>query len=85
MPNARIFSPLTLSFLITMSFATPAYAYLDPGTGSIILQGIIASIAMISLTAKMYWYKLTSFFRKSDPLEVNDEEESEEAPKSNES
>jgi hypothetical protein len=51
-------------FSFTASIATPVYAYLDPGTGSMILQGIIAGIAMISMTFKIWWYKLTSVFKK---------------------
>ena len=49
--------------------ATPAYAYLDPGTGSMILQGIIAGLAMISMTFKMWWYKLISIFKRSNKLD----------------
>ena len=51
--------------LLAMTVSSPAYAYLDPGTGSIILQGVIAGIAMVTLTLKTYWYKLTSFFSKN--------------------
>jgi hypothetical protein len=52
--------------LIACTVATPAYAYLDPGTGSMILQGLIAGIAVMSLTVKIYWYKFLSFFKKTD-------------------
>ena len=41
-----------------------AHAYLDPGMGSIILQGIIATIAATSLTIKIYWQKIKDFFKK---------------------
>ncbi len=62
-----------LSSLFIFSFsaiiATPAYAYLDPGTGSMILQGIIAGLAMISMTFKMWWYKLISIFKRSNKLD----------------
>jgi hypothetical protein len=34
-----------------------AYAYLDPGTGSILLQAIIATVASSLFVIKMYWYK----------------------------
>lgn len=36
----------------------PAYAYLDPGSGSLIVQGIIAGIATIGVVAKIYWHRL---------------------------
>jgi hypothetical protein len=54
--------------------STPAYAYLDPGTGSIILQGLIATIAVAGLTIKTYWHKILSFFGKDagpSPLDVD--------------
>jgi len=56
-------------FLFTASIATPAYAYLDPGTGSMILQGLIAGLAMISMTFKIWWYKLTSVFKKPNKID----------------
>jgi|SaaInlStandDraft_2_1057019.scaffolds.fasta_scaffold340537_2 uncharacterized membrane protein len=58
---------ITLSIaLMACTVATPAYAYLDPGTGSLILQGLIAGVAVMSLTVKIYWYKFLSFFKKTD-------------------
>ena len=45
-----------------LALAPNAFAYLDPGTGSIIIQGLIAGIAMIGVTARMYWHKLQSMF-----------------------
>lgn len=44
-----------------MFIETDAYAYLDPGTGSIILQALIAGIAGSLFVVKAYWYKLRSF------------------------
>ena len=37
------------SFVIYMIFTSNAFAYIDPGIGSIILQGIIASIAAVGV------------------------------------
>jgi hypothetical protein len=36
----------------------PAFAYIDPSSGSVVLQGIIAGIAAIVLTAKLWWHRL---------------------------
>ena len=55
------------AFLVLSFLPLPAMAYLDPGTGSIILQGAIAGIAVAWFTIKMYWYKLASFFGKKPP------------------
>ena len=48
----------TLSLLI---FLTSAHAYLDPGTGSIILQAIIGAIAAAATFLKFYWYRVLKF------------------------
>lgn len=45
-------------------WALPAYAYLDPATGSIILQGILAGIAGLMVVARLYWSRLKVFFRR---------------------
>ena len=54
---------------VLLFVASPAYAYLDPGTGSMILQGLIAGIAMGWFTLKMYWYKVKAFFSKGKDSE----------------
>ena len=48
---------LILSFIIVK----PAYAYLDPGAGSVILQGIIAAIAAVAIVVNLYWHKILVF------------------------
>lgn len=47
---------------LTVLYASPAHAYLDPGTGSIILQGLLAGIAAAMAAAGLYWARLKSFF-----------------------
>jgi len=55
--------------------AIPASAYLDPGTGSMILQGLIAGVAIAWFTIKNYWYKLTAFFgKKKESSSILDDE-----------
>ena len=46
--------------------------YIDPGTGSIILQAVAAAVAGIAIAAKVYWHRIINFFGprqhiKSDP------------------
>jgi hypothetical protein len=54
-----------LSFLfLFLSLSTNAYAYFDPGMGSIIIQGIIGALAATTLTIKIYWKKIRDFFKK---------------------
>lgn len=47
-----------------LGFTAPAYAYLDPGTGSLLLQGLIATIAAGAATVSIYWGKVRSYFAK---------------------
>ena len=42
----------------------PAFAYIDPGTGSILIQGIIGAIAAIGVTLKLYWHRIVALFRR---------------------
>ena len=45
-------------------FTVNAYAYLDPGTGSIILSAIIAGLVTIKTYWKMLIEKIKNFFNK---------------------
>ncbi len=53
--------------LFSMLLSTPAYAYLDPGTGSILLQGLLGGIAGAAVFLKLYWHKFMSFFGRNKP------------------
>jgi len=39
-----------------------AHAYLDPGTGSYVLQIVIAGIVSALFTIKMFWRRVVDFF-----------------------
>ena len=39
-------------------------AYLDPGTGSLIIQVVIASVLGGLFTVKVYWGRIKAFFRR---------------------
>jgi hypothetical protein len=52
-----------------------AHAYLDPGTGSMILQVLLGGVAGLALAGKLYWHKLLSLFgirREASEPEVLD-------------
>jgi hypothetical protein len=53
------------TFLVFAISINDAYAYLDPGTGSIIVQGIIGAIAGGLVVGKLYWYKLKNLLSRS--------------------
>lgn len=51
--NFSIFAMLCLALL-----PINAFAYLDPGTGSAMLQGILGALAAIAMVMKLYWHRL---------------------------
>ena len=40
-----------------------AYAYLDPGTGSMLVQGLLAAIAVASAAVAASWTRIVQLFR----------------------
>ena len=38
------------------------YAYLDPGTGSYVIQVVLAAMVGLAYTIKIYWTNLKEFF-----------------------
>lgn len=49
---------------VSAALVSPAYAYLDPGTGSMLLQGLLGGIAAFFAVGGMYWQKLKSKFEQ---------------------
>jgi hypothetical protein len=62
----RKWSAFALAVSLYM-MATPAFAYLDPSTGSMIISAIVGLFATAALAVKTYWYKLKSLFRSDTP------------------
>ena len=56
--------PQIAGFIIVFLWSSqPAYAYLDPGTGSIIIQSIIGGIAAATTFGAVYWAKIKTFLK----------------------
>jgi len=49
---------LVLAMLLLCGSCGPALAYIDPGTGSMILQGVIGAVAGAAMVGKVYWSKI---------------------------
>ena len=56
----RILVLLTLAIL--MAFSKTSEAYIDPGSGSYVLQLIVASFFAIVFTLKVFWRNIKAFF-----------------------
>ena len=44
----------------------PVEAYLDPGSGSMLLQILLGGFAAVGVIAKLYWNRVTSLFTRKD-------------------
>ena len=60
-------SLFVLMVLVTWLLAeAPAQAYLDPGSGSMLLQVLLGGFAAVGVIGKLYWHRVASFFRKKN-------------------
>ena len=58
--------------MVSVCYVNTAHAYLDPGTGSIILQAILGAIAAGISYCTFYWNKVKNFFKKNNPKKEKD-------------
>lgn len=59
--NSKLIMSL-IALCILMLSANPAYAYLDPGTGSMVVQAVIAAVAAVSVSIGIFRRRLISLF-----------------------
>ena len=52
----------TLLFLFVVGLDRPAFAYLDPGTGSMMLQLLLGGVAGALVVGNLYWQRIKAFF-----------------------
>jgi hypothetical protein len=55
---ARITLVVQAGIIAAFAFPTAAFAYVDPGSGSVIVTTILGLIAAIGYTFRKYFYKL---------------------------
>ncbi len=58
---------LSLPLLVLLGWLlleAPVDAYLDPGSGSMLLQILLGGFAAIGVVAKLYWHRVASLFRR---------------------
>lgn len=68
-----LFTLVNWKYCVLLLFLpTPAFAYLDPGSISLVLQAIIAGFAGLLATYKLWIFKIKSlFFRKKESKDLN--------------
>jgi hypothetical protein len=62
---SRRAEPLAFATVLLLATAsTPAWAYLDPGTGSMMLQLMLGGVAGLMVVGKLYLSRAKDFFRQ---------------------
>jgi hypothetical protein len=62
---------LILILFFNLFFLSKAQAYIDPGSGSIILQALLGALAAAGVSISIYWNKLKDFFKKNKNKDRN--------------
>jgi len=55
-----------LAGLLLLTFTSPAYAYVDSGSVSIIITAILGALAMAGYWVRLYWDRFISLFRRGE-------------------
>jgi hypothetical protein len=66
---SRLIRPALLTSLSVLLFQAPLQAYLDPGSGSMLLQLLLGGIAGIAVIFQLFWRRILSVLgiRSSPP------------------
>ncbi len=62
MPRTALAPLLLVIVALGLSMPDAAHAYLDPGTGSAVIQMVVAGVMGALFVIKLYWRKLLGFF-----------------------
>ena len=64
--------PRLILWACAIVLVTPsiAYAYLDAGTGTMLLQGLVAALAGLAVVVRLYWRKIKRLFKKGEPAQA---------------
>lgn len=62
MDMTRFLRTLLSITVLFLALSPPAHAYLDPGSGSFMIQVLIAGMAAFLLTLKSFWNNIIHFF-----------------------
>jgi len=55
--------PAIVLFVSLLMLTMPAHAYLDPGTGGMLIQILLGGVAGLAVAGKLFWHQLKSYFR----------------------
>jgi hypothetical protein len=58
----RVWSVMLAALAVVLVSTGDAHAYLDPGLGSMLLQGLVAGVAVGSVVLSRYWQRIKTLF-----------------------
>jgi hypothetical protein len=66
--NASFVAAISVIWIALFVFTTPALAYIDPGSGGMMMQLLLGGVAGVAVLAKLYWQRFTTFIgiRRAD-------------------
>ena len=56
--------PVLIAILFVIGLPNPAHAYIDPGSGSMMLQVLLGGAAAAIVGIRTFWSRLTGLFRR---------------------
>ncbi len=70
--------PRWLAVVLALFVLIPssAQAYIDPGTGSYLVQAVVAVVAGGLMTLKLQWHRVRSYFGRGAETEAPDSKDS---------
>ena len=57
--------------LFFITFPQYVYGYLDPGTGSYVIQVILAAVLGIGVAFRIFWHRIKGIFKKKPENQEN--------------
>ena len=66
MKPIRFLSAVVPILLCLLALERPVHAYLDPGSGSMLLQVLLGGFAAVGVVARLYWHRLAAIFRRNE-------------------
>ena len=72
--RTELLSALFLAVLFFLLLPGQAHAYIDPGSGSLIWQVLIAGLLSGLVLVKTYWHRIRRLITGQEPAKVEDED-----------
>ena len=65
-------SAYLVGLLTAVIWTAPSSAYLDPASGSMLLQLILGGIAGAIVAVRLFWHRILGFFSSDESYETGD-------------